>query len=233
MVLPQPETQLEAMLMGYDIMIPSIVLDHAARRGAEYIVWRGVNPHAVIAPFTWGGFFGNLGTSAVVFKTVYKGAKSFGADDETAEITGLVGTGVLYSAWQPFLRWLLSEETAKRAIAAAERGITKGGLAYLIAYMAPTVAEVAYNIYDKPVSVMAREEWYQARTRQIQSRSLFGNAKDVPWYEQIGATVYGFADDLLVPPSWHKLTAETFDGVAREWIENCETMLMQGYETCL
>ena len=143
-------------------------------------------------------------------------------------MTGLVGTGVIYGAWKPIVRSLLSPERAATAITETEKFMTKGGAAYLILDASPTVIEATFNTFDDAISVQAREEWYNGMKAYHNSRGIFGDAPNVAWYDRIGNSVFNVMD-TFVPAAWHKFADPATDGRTSDWIAACRWKLKNGY----
>lgn len=229
-VLPEPETHLEAVVYGYDVVATAMLFDGIAQKVSTFLVNATTKAPQVFQAATEMSlkkFAGGMGASVFVYKGVEGAAKAVGASDRVAEVTGLVGTGMVMGGWRAVVGKIFSAETAMRVIAGGEQVIAKGGAVYLITDAAPTIIEAVYNQFDEPVSVRARDEWYAAMKQWHYDRALFGNAEDVPWYNQVGNTLFNVFDNF-VPAAFHKSTIYT-DDVAVKWLIQCEWKLKNGY----
>ena len=221
----KPDSHLEAVAQGYSTIATAVVIEKTLQVAAEKI-FKGYS--AAAGAMGLKSFFGGLGASAFIYKGIEGTATNLGMSEKAAEITGLVGTGVVYGAWKPAAQRLLAPEIATRFIANTENLLSKGGLVYLIADAAPTLAEAVYNQFDEPASVGAREEWYSTMKKYRNDRAILGDADDVAWYDRIGNSLFNTVD-IFVPAAWHKFVDPVFDENVMRWQIQCEWKLKNGY----
>jgi hypothetical protein len=144
-----------------------------------------------------------MGASMFVYRGIEGAARDAGAPERTAEIAGLVGTGIAFGSWRPMVKKILNPVQAAKFITTGEKALATGGLAYMVIDGVPALAEAVYNTFDDAASVRAREEWYAAVNERYISRGLFGSVQDVPWYERAWNTL-NHAAGFFVPASLQK-----------------------------
>jgi len=233
LIAGEPKTHMEAFIHQYDIIGTAVLMEHGMQKAVEYVARGGTGYSAVPAAATGlsvSGFVGGIGTAMFVYKGVNEIAETAGLSGRAAEVTSLVGTGVLLGGWQPAVRKIFGDVKGGEIIKGVGKVMTKGGTILFILDAVPTATEAVYNLFDDKVSVVAREQWYACLKETGYARGISGSAKNVAWYERIGQSIYNGLDDLLVPASWHKMAGPVVDKVSAGWINGCEGILKSGRE---